>query len=170
MPTCGATMPPRYRRSCWSSRLREAAPSCTSSSHPTGTACAERRGEDISGSVQASRRNPSLRVRRAPAPLRRRGGQGQRDAGVAAAAGHRRAVRDRAPGHPAGVDTRSTGHVPSRQGEAGVEASATALPCPGKGSGFPLERQMHPFVAAVLLRMSGLDALNVDPEPQPPHR
>ena len=28
----------------------------------------------------------------------------------------------------------------------------------------------HPFMAAVLLRVAGLNALEADPEPQPPHR
>jgi hypothetical protein len=33
-----------------------------------------------------------------------------------------------------------------------------------------LQRSMHPFVLAVLLRMSGLDALVPDAEAQPPRR
>jgi hypothetical protein len=35
--------------------------------------------------------------------------------------------------------------------------------------GFGLQGQTHPLVAAVLLGMPGLDALDVDPETQPPH-
>ena len=42
------------------------------------------------------------------------------------------------------------------------------------GTGGPrrllLQSQVPPFVAAVLLRMSGLDALDRDSEPQPPDR
>jgi hypothetical protein len=34
--------------------------------------------------------------------------------------------------------------------------------------GFFLQRQMHALMAAVLLWMSGLDALQFDPESQPP--
>ena len=34
----------------------------------------------------------------------------------------------------------------------------------GRLGGFGLQRQMHPLVAAVLLGMPGLDALDVDPE------
>src|ERR1700749_1226459 len=36
--------------------------------------------------------------------------------------------------------------------------------------GFLLQRQMHPFMAAVLLRMTGPYALNRGNEPEPPHR
>lgn len=34
---------------------------------------------------------------------------------------------------------------------------------------FLLEGEVHPFVAAILLRPSGLDPLYGDPESQPPH-
>ena len=36
--------------------------------------------------------------------------------------------------------------------------------------GFLLQREMHALVAPVLLRVPGLNALNLNPEPQPPHR
>ena len=34
--------------------------------------------------------------------------------------------------------------------------------------GFFPQRQMHALMATVLLRMSRFDALNIDPEPEPP--
>lgn len=40
----------------------------------------------------------------------------------------------------------------------------------GRLGGFLLERQMHALMATVLLRMPRLDALDVDPQAQPPHR
>ena len=40
----------------------------------------------------------------------------------------------------------------------------------GRLGRFVLERQMHALVPAVLLRGAGLDALDPDPEAQPPDR
>jgi hypothetical protein len=39
-----------------------------------------------------------------------------------------------------------------------------------RASGFFLPGEMHAFMAAVLLRMAGPDALNRDTEPEPPNR
>src|SRR5580704_4575580 len=38
----------------------------------------------------------------------------------------------------------------------------------GRLGGFFLQREMHAFMAAVLLGMSGLDAFNADPQAEPP--
>ena len=39
----------------------------------------------------------------------------------------------------------------------------------GRLGGFLLQRQMHPLVPAVLLRLARRDALDLDPQPEPPH-
>ena len=40
----------------------------------------------------------------------------------------------------------------------------------GRSGGLDLQRPMHPLVPAVLLRMAGRDAFDLDPESQPPDR
>src|SRR5689334_25368564 len=40
----------------------------------------------------------------------------------------------------------------------------------GRLGGFGLERQVHALMPAVLFRMAGADALDLNPEPQPPDR
>jgi hypothetical protein len=40
----------------------------------------------------------------------------------------------------------------------------------GRLSRFLLERQVHTLVPAILFGMTGPDPLNLDPQPQPPHR
>jgi len=40
----------------------------------------------------------------------------------------------------------------------------------GRPRRLPFQREMHPLVAAVLLGLARLDALNPNAEPQPPHR
>src|SRR5581483_10685209 len=56
-------------------------------------------------------------------------------------------------------------------GDKGIEAGLllqTVLPW--RSGGFLLQREMHALVAAVLLRLAGLDALDGDAEAQPPDR
>jgi len=52
-----------------------------------------------------------------------------------------------------------------------IEALLLLQEVEGSGlSGFRLQRQVHAFVTAVLLRVPGLDALQVDDQAQPPDR
>lgn len=52
-----------------------------------------------------------------------------------------------------------------------VEAGLLLQHIGGRGvGGFSLERQMHPLVPAILLRVAGLNALQLNAEPEPPHR
>ena len=55
--------------------------------------------------------------------------------------------------------------------EEGVESGLLLEHIGGRGlGGLRLQREMRPFVAAILLGMSGLDALDVDAEAEPPGR
>ena len=56
-------------------------------------------------------------------------------------------------------------------GREGVEAGLLLQGVgAGRSSGFLLEREVHALVAAVLLRVAWLDALDRDAEPEPPDR
>ena len=50
-----------------------------------------------------------------------------------------------------------------------IEAGLLLQQVFGRGlGGFLLERQVHALVSTVLLRVAGLDALDLDPQAQPP--
>jgi hypothetical protein len=55
--------------------------------------------------------------------------------------------------------------------DEGIEAGLLLEHVGGGGlGGFRLQREMHAFVPTILLGMTGLDALDVDAEAQPPRR
>jgi hypothetical protein len=52
-----------------------------------------------------------------------------------------------------------------------IEAGLLLQQVFGRGlGGFLLEREVHALVSTVLLRVAGLDALDLDAQAQPPHR
>ena len=56
-------------------------------------------------------------------------------------------------------------------GDEGIKAGLLLQPVGRRGlRGLFLQREMHPFVPAILLRMPRFDAFDLDPEPQPPDR